>query len=223
MSLAPVPAEQGQEGALCANCSAPLAPDQRYCLSCGQPASPVRLSFLDVLQSDASPAAGVAPVGVLAGSYAGYGPPLEPAGGPERWLGRYTGLFGLLAVLLLSIVVGLLVGHWVTQSKAPSGPQVVKVEGLGALAAAPAASAGAATGSTGTAAKAATSTPAAEAKTSAKTEAKEAKEAKAIEKAPPAKAVKVTSTKLQKLGNTTGKKHEEEINSLGAQPIETGG
>jgi hypothetical protein len=221
VSLAPVPTEQ--ERALCANCSAPLAPDQRYCLACGQPASPVRLAFLDVLQGDAGLANGTAPVGVLPASYAGYGPPLEPAGGPENWLRRYSGLFGLLAVLLLSIVVGLLVGHWVTQSKAPAGPQVVKVEGLGALAAAPTSTTGVTTGSTGTAAKAATSTTPAEAKTSAKAEAKEAKEAKAIEKAPPPKAVKVTSTKLQKLGNTTGKKHEEEINSLGAQPIETGG
>jgi len=33
----------------------------------------------------------------------------------------------------------------------------------------------------------------------------------------------VSSTKLKKLGSTTGKKHEEEVNSLGAQPIETGG
>jgi hypothetical protein len=217
MSLAPVPTEQ--ERALCANCSAPLAPDQRYCLACGQPASPVRLAFLDVLQGDAGLGNGTAPVGVLPASY---GPPLEPAGGPENWLRRYSGLFGLLAVLLLSIVVGLLVGHWVTQSKAPAGAQVVKVEGLGALAA-PGASTGGAAGSTSTAAKASTVTPTQEAKTSAKTEAKDAKEAKTIEKAPAPKAVKVTSTKLQKLGNTTGKKHEEEINSLGAQPIETGG
>ena len=60
-------------------------------------------------------------------------------------------------------------------------------------------------------------------KETAKTEAHEVKEAKAIEKAPPPKAVKVNSTKLQKLGNTHGKKHEEEVNKLGAQPIETGG
>ena len=64
---------------------------------------------------------------------------------------------------------------------------------------------------------------AAASKTSAKTEAKEATEAKAIEKAPLAEAVKVSSTKLKKLGNTTGKKHDEEVNKLGDQPIETGG
>ena len=55
MSLAPVPSEQPGRRASCANCSAPLAPDQRYCLACGQPVSPVRLAFLDVLQADAQP------------------------------------------------------------------------------------------------------------------------------------------------------------------------
>jgi hypothetical protein len=33
----------------------------------------------------------------------------------------------------------------------------------------------------------------------------------------------VTPAKLKKLSSTTGKKHQEEINALGAQPIETGG
>ncbi len=218
MSLAPVPSEQPEVAPSCANCSAPLAPDQRYCLACGQPVSPVRLAFLDVLQADAQPYAGAqTPVGALPPGYASV---IEPVSGPYAWLRRYSGLFGLLSVLLLAIVAGLLVGHWVTQSKAPSR-QVVRVEGLGALAAsAPAAS----TAPTSTAASAPTPTTSpTSSKATAKTEAHEAQEAKAIEKAPPAKAVKVTPTKLKKLGSTTGKKHEEEVNSLGAQPIETGG
>jgi hypothetical protein len=140
---------------------------------------------------------------------------------------RYSGLFGLLSVLLLAIVVGLLVGHWVTQSKAPS-QQVLRVEGLGGAAAAanPLASVGS---TTATGATAASTTPkpaasaAASSKAAAKTEAHEAQEAKAIEKKPTPKAVTVTPTKLQKLSSTSGKKHEEEINKLGAQPIETGG
>ena len=41
---------------------------------------------------------------------------------------------------------------------------------------------------------------------SANTEAKEVQEAKAIKKKPPPEAVKVTSTKLKKLGSTTGRK-----------------
>jgi hypothetical protein len=230
MSLAPVPSsEQPHDAATCANCGTPLAPDQRYCLACGQPVSPVRLAFLDVLQADAqSPYGGGQGQGQGQGQLAalppGYASVIEPVSGPYAWLRRYSGLFGLLAVLLLAIVAGLLVGHWVTQSKAPS-QQVLKVEGLsGAAAATPLASAGTATGASTTptsttSTSAASTTP----KESAKTEVKEVQEAKAIEKKPLPKAVKVTSNTAKKLGSTHGQKHEEEINKLGAQPIETGG
>jgi hypothetical protein len=228
VSLAPVPSEQATAGASCANCSAPLAPDQRYCLACGQPASPVRLAFLDVLQAEAPPHVGGGHTPVSSLHAPGYAPMIEPASGASAWMRRYSGLFGLLSVLLLAIVVGLLVGHWVTQSKAPS-QQVLKVEGLGGGAATPLASAASpTTPSAAATTTAASSTPkpaasAAASKESHKTEAKEVQEAKAIEKKPPPKAVKVTSTKLKKLGSSSGRKHEEEVDSLGAQPIETGG
>ncbi len=223
MSLVPVPSEP--ELSACANCSAPLALDQRYCLACGQPVTPVRLAFLDVLQADAQPAgAGYSAAGSLP---AGYGAVVEPAHSLASWMRRYSGLLGLLSVLLLAIIAGLLVGHWITQSKSPAGPQVVKVEGLTSGAAPAVASAPAATATTAATSTAASKTPKPAAptatKSSAKTEAKEVKEAKAIEKAPPPKAVKVNSNKIKKLGSSSGKKHEEEINSLGAQPIETGG
>jgi hypothetical protein len=220
MSLAPVPSEQSEASPSCANCAAPLAPDQRYCLACGHPVSPVRLAFLDVLQGDAQPYGAVGQ-GSIGGLAPGYAPAYEPVSGSNAWLRRYSGLFGLLSVLLLAIVAGLLVGHWVTQSKAPS-QQVLKVEGLpSAAATTPLAAAPTAT----TASTAATTTPkpATSSKETAKTEAHEATEAKAIEKAPPPKAVKVSSSKLQKLGSSSGQKHEEEVNKLGAQPIETGG
>jgi hypothetical protein len=221
MSLAPVPSEQPAAAATCANCSAPLAPDQRYCLACGQPTSPVRLAFLDVLQADAQPyAGGQSPVASLPPGYVSV---IEPTSGAPAWMRRYSGLFGLLSVLLLAIVVGLLVGHWVTQSKAP-GQQVFKVEGLSGgvvtpLASAPSATTASTTPATTTPKPAASTAP----KESAKTEAKEVQEAKAIEKKPLPAAVKVNPTTAKKLGSTTGKKHEEEINKLGAQPIETGG
>ena len=107
--------------AACAGCGAPLAPDQRYCLACGRPASPVRLAFLDVLQAEPRPAS-TAILG--AQSAAGYQPPPDPPGmlGSLR---RYSGLFGLLGVLLASLLIGLLVGHWLTGS-APTGKQVVR-------------------------------------------------------------------------------------------------
>jgi len=214
MSLAPVPSEQPQDAASCANCGTPLAPDQRYCLACGQPVSPVRLAFLDVLQADAQQSYGSGQ-GQVASLPPGYASVIEPTSGPYTWLRRYSGLFGLLSVLLLAIVVGLLVGHWVTQSKAPS-QQILKVEGL--TGAAPVASAPITTPTTAstTPTSGKTSTTGTATKSAAK---EKVEEAKAVE----AKPVKVSSTKLKKLGSTTGKKHEEEVNSLGAQPIETGG
>ncbi|MEA2201565.1 MAG: hypothetical protein QOI89_2161 [Solirubrobacteraceae bacterium] len=206
----PVPSEQA--GATCTGCGAALVADQRYCLACGQPCSPVRLAFLDVLQDHGQPHAGQAPPGTTLA----YTPLLEPSGAPG-WLRRYSGLFGVMSVLLMALIVGLLLGHWVTQSKAP-GQQVIKVEGLGSVAGA----------STTPASTAASTTPSAggAGKSNAKAEAEEAKAAAKetpAEKAPPPKPVKVTPAKLKKLSSTTGKKHQEEINALGAQPIETGG
>jgi hypothetical protein len=213
VSLVPVPSEQA--GDTCANCGAPLVAGQRYCLSCGQPASPVRLAFLDALQSDR--AAG-APA-TLELTPAGYAPFAEP--GANGWLRRNTGLLALLGVLVLCLIAGLLVGHWVSQgSKAPA-KQVVEVKGLSGLAAAPAAAAT-------TPSTPATSTPAASGKES-KQEAKETAEAKRseehetkAEKAPPPAPKKVAPEKIKKLTNSSGAQHQKEIDELGATPIETG-
>jgi hypothetical protein len=221
-----VPSEQ--PSATCANCGVELVADQRYCLSCGQPVSPVRLAFLDVLGADqpqhqqqpgsalAAPAAwaprGGAAFEVGPGGYAQL-PPEQGAGG---WLRRYSGLLSLLSVLVLCLLVGLLVGHWVTQGKSSSsGPQIVKVEGLTAAPAAAASTTSSSSQSPSSAGKA----------NAAKEEAEEAKEAAKetkAEKAPPPAPVKVAPSKLKKLSTTTGRKHEEEVNALGAQPIETG-
>jgi hypothetical protein len=223
MSLAPVPSEQPGGSPSCANCSAPLAPDQRYCLACGQPVSPVRLAFLDVLQAETQPSyAGQGPVGALPPGYASV---IEPVSGPYAWLRRYSGLFGLLSVLLLAVVVGLLVGHWVTQSKAPSSPQVIKVEGLSGTTNTPLASAG--TGTTPTTSTTPAATTTGKSSSSAKSEeAKEKAEAKAEEKAEekaPAKAPeakKISPTAVGKLEKTTGKAHEKELNKISTAPIE---
>jgi hypothetical protein len=207
LSLVPVPTEQA--GATCTNCGAPLAADQRYCLSCGQAASPVRLAFLDVLERDG---ASQQTLELTATDYV----PAGDARGANAWLRRNTGLLALLGVLVLCLIAGLLVGHWVSQGNKAPAKQVVEVKGLSGLAAAPAAATAAPSATTGSAAAAKES-----AKEAAEAKAAEAKETKA-EKAPPPKPVKVAPTKIKKLTKSTGAQHQKEINELGATPIETG-
>jgi hypothetical protein len=207
LSLVPVPTEQA--GATCAHCGAPLAADQRYCLSCGQAASPVRLAFLDVLERDG---ASQSTLEVTATGYA----PAGDTRGANAWLRRNTGLLALLGVLVLCLIAGLLVGHWVSQGNKAPAKQVVEVKGLSGLAAAPAAATTTPGSTTGSAAEAKES-----AKEAAEAKAAEAKETKA-EKAPPPKPVKVAPAKIKKLTKSTGAKHQKEINELGATPIETG-
>jgi hypothetical protein len=212
-SLAPVPSESQT----CANCSAPLVADQRYCLSCGQPVSPVRLAFLDVLETERQPQLGAGQAGALPVAYTPY---LEPAAGPA-WLRRYAPLFGVLSVLLLAMIVGLLVGHWVTQSsKAPVTAEVVKVEGLGALATGvgtttPSTST---TGSASTTDKSASSSKSEEQQEEAEAKAEEKAEEKAPAKAP--KAKKVSAPALTKLEKSHGATHEKELSKLSTAPIE---
>jgi hypothetical protein len=210
-NLAPVPSESST----CANCSAPLVADQRYCLSCGQPCSPVRLAFLDVLETERQPQLGAGSAGNMPVAFTPYA---EPAAGPA-WLRRYAPLFGVLSVLLLAMIVGLLVGHWVTQSKAPASAQVIKVEGLGggALAAGTGTTPGTSTTSA-SGAKSGTSAKSEEEKEQAEAKAEEKAEEKTPAKAPEAK--KVSGNTISKLGKTTGKAHEKELNEISTAPIE---
>jgi hypothetical protein len=220
--------------AACAGCGAPLAPDQRYCLACGRPASPVRLAFLDVLQTDGQQTAGTTILGAPAA--AGYQPPSDPPGTLGA-LRRYSGLFGLLGVLLASLLIGLLVGHWLTGS-APTGKQVYEVKlntPLAAAAAAtPSSGAGASTGSGSSGSSSSSSHHASsgssQSHSAAKSEggvsensAEEAEAAKEVKstKALPA-AHKTSSATLKKLEHTTGKQHAKEVKAaLGDGPIET--
>ncbi|HEX3692026.1 MAG TPA: hypothetical protein VHU13_01675 [Solirubrobacteraceae bacterium] len=220
MSLVALPSQTApQAAATCQSCGAALVPDQRYCLSCGQPCASVRLPFLDVLQQ--AEGDGSAQTTVLAAPVA-YAPAWEPDGA-LGWLRRYSGLLALVGVLLVTGLIGLLIGHW-TKSSAPSGPQVLKVEF-------PNGSPLAAAGAGGTAAASTTSTAAtptaASTKSAPVSEAQEQKEVKEAEvatvKAPP--PAKTNSASLKKLSKSTGKAHQKEIESLtaGGKPIETGG
>ena len=210
-NLAPVPSESST----CANCSAPLLADQRYCLSCGQPCSPVRLAFLDVLETERQPQLGAGSAGNAPVAFTSY---VEPAAGPA-WLRRYAPLFAVLSVLLLALIVGLLVGHWVTQSKVSSAPQVIKVEGLGGGALAAGTGTTPTTSTTpGASPKSGTSAKSEEAKEEAEAKAEEKAEEKAPAKAPEAK--KVSESSIKKLGETHGKAHEKELNEISTAPIE---
>ncbi len=145
-------------------------------------------------------------------------PYIEPAAGPA-WLRRYAPLFGALSVLLLAMIVGLLVGHWVTQSKAPTTAQVIKVEGLGGLAASGSSTTPTtATTPAATAGKSSSSAKSEEEKEEAEAKAEEKAEEKTPAKAPEAK--KVSTSTLSKLNKTTGKSHEKELSKLSTAPIE---
>lgn len=218
MNVFPIQTPPEGDGAKCPNCGAAVAADQRYCLTCGQPCSPVRLAFLDVLQAESESRAPIA----IAPSPAGYLPPLPQDDGAIGRLRRYSGLFGLIAVLLLCGLIGLLIGHWLEPSKAPAA-QVVKIEG-GAL---PAAAASTSPTATTPAPTSAPASKAAASKSAAATEAQEVKEVKEAEtpKAKPKAPVKTSSSALKKLSSSNGKAHQQEIEKLtaGDKPIETGG
>jgi hypothetical protein len=217
MNVIPIQATvQESAQTTCPNCGAAVVADQRYCLSCGQPCSPLRLAFLDVLQAESELRGPV----TIAQAPAGYMAPLPRQEGALGWLRRYSGLFGLLAVLLMTGLIGLLVGHWLAPSKAPVA-QVLKIEG-GTLPAA-----AAATPSPTVTTPNSSSTKAPAGKSAAASEAQEVKEVKEAE-SPKAKLkapVKTSSSSLQKISKLKGKKYQQEVNKLvkGDQPIETGG
>ncbi|HXC45116.1 MAG TPA: zinc ribbon domain-containing protein [Solirubrobacteraceae bacterium] len=215
MNVFPIQTPPESDGAKCPNCGAQVAADQRYCLACGQPCSPVRLAFLDVLQAESELRRPVA----YAPPGAGYLPPLPADDGPLAWLRRYSGLFGLIAVLLICGLIGLLVGHWLAPSKA-AGASVIKIEGT-----LPAAAATSAPSSTPAATTPTSPTKAASGKAAPATEAQEVKEVKEAAKAQPKPASKPSAATLDKLGSSKGKTHQKEIEKLteGDKPIETGG
>ena len=136
-----------RDGEPCPACGAPLAGDQRYCLHCGARRPEARLEFLDVLDADVRARQGAVFAGPPAGG--GFAPAAAPhaAAAPSGVAGRLNANAGLLAVaalLVLMLLIGLLLGHWVTDRNATTNgaaaatpaPQVIKVEGTAAPAAA---------------------------------------------------------------------------------------
>jgi hypothetical protein len=154
-STEPVPVF-GRDGEPCPACGAPLAGDQRYCLHCGARRPEARLEFLDVLDADVRARSVLPPPGGTIPPYAALvaAAAAPPPRGLNGRLQANAGLLSLAALLLLSLLIGLLLGHWATgSSSTPSAatpaPQVIKVEGTGAAAPAAAATDGGSGSSSG--------------------------------------------------------------------------
>jgi hypothetical protein len=100
MSTSPfLPADDPRAGR-CGQCGAPLAADQRYCLSCGARREHARLPFQDALAAPTYPAPGA--------PYAGAPPALwspPPSTGPTT-----TTMLAALACVLVAFGIGILVG-----------------------------------------------------------------------------------------------------------------
>jgi hypothetical protein len=130
----------------CRSCSAPLAPDQRYCLACGTRVAAPRVAFLDVLAAGepAAPAASAAAQRAAGGSHT--------ARSLARQLDRVGGPMGAAAVVLVALGVGFLIGHGGSgggPSTVIQRPPVVNVQSSG-TAAAPTDPTATGTGATGT-------------------------------------------------------------------------
>jgi len=111
----------------CPNCGASLAPDQRYCLSCGHRRGDPRLPFMDAvvfMESAKQPA----PAEAAASTAAAPIPDRRP------FMSANASLVAGVATLILAIGVGVLIGRsgdgGSTNAAAPA-PQVITVGGGG--------------------------------------------------------------------------------------------
>jgi hypothetical protein len=108
----------------CASCSAPIAPDQRYCLNCGARRGDARVPFMDILGGggDRSATAATHPAAMV---------PVADARSQ-----RNLTIVASIGCLLLALGVGVLIGHGGRGSGTPaSAPaQVIKVQSGGAAA-----------------------------------------------------------------------------------------
>ena len=112
------PSEQfGASGEPCAECGAPLASDQRYCLECGRRRAAARVPYAELL-------AGRSPEDLLADSAPEAPPP--PPREPRSTLLAAAGPIGAAALLGLGLLIGVVVagnGDQPSQTVAAPAPQ----------------------------------------------------------------------------------------------------
>jgi hypothetical protein len=111
----------GEPGEPCADCGAPLAVDQRYCLECGQRRGDPRLAYDKYLKNGASGAARP-PANTDSAS--------SGSAGPGRDWTPFA-LVGLVAALGMMLAIGVLIGKGGSGSSDTPAP-VVQVGGTGA-------------------------------------------------------------------------------------------
>jgi hypothetical protein len=107
----------------CPNCSASLAPDQRYCLACGHRRGDPRLPFMDAVVFMESSKHQPQPQSAAA-----------PAPPPDRrpFMSANASLVAGVATLVLAIGVGVLIGRSGdsgSSSAAAPAPQIIRVGG----------------------------------------------------------------------------------------------
>lgn len=108
----------------CPSCGASLAPDQRYCLACGQRRGDPRLPFMDAVvfmeSSKPQPQPQSAPA------------PTEPPADRRPFMSANASLVAGVATLVLAIGVGVLIGRSGdngSSDAANAAPQIIRVGG----------------------------------------------------------------------------------------------
>jgi hypothetical protein len=99
------------------------AADQRYCLHCGARRATARLEFLDVLNDPRTSPAVAAPPPV---------PPRRGGGGLNGWLAAHGAVLALGGLVLGTLLIGLLIGHWASgtgTTTTAQQPQIITVGG----------------------------------------------------------------------------------------------
>lgn len=101
---------------VCANCGAQLQADQHYCVECGARRGQARFKLADMPSAKSSTPASAATAAHGASS--------------SRWSAG-LGLVSVIAVLLLAVGVGVLIGHQGGSGTASNGTQKIVVSGTG--------------------------------------------------------------------------------------------